>query len=319
VTKIDQADALAPLNELRDTFLLLMLVALVISVFVALFMARSTIDPLVSLSQAAYHMSKGDLSQRVTVTTKNELGDLAQAFNNMATGLQKIDQAKTEFITLMSHQLRTPATATKGFMAMMLDGYAGKLTPDQTKLLESAYEENERQMRIVNDILLAAAADAGQMHLTKHLTNLADLAAAVVDTQVGALKVRNQTVEFSRPKKPVIAELDEEKIRMVLENLISNAAKYSGENTKITVTVKDGEAGPTVAIADHGIGIASADLPKLFQRFVRLRNPSSTHAQGSGLGLYLVKKIMDLHQGEVTMESVLGQGTIITLRFPPRP
>ncbi len=316
VVKMDQSEAYAPLAGLRDTFLILIFVVLVIAVFAALFVARSTIDPVITLARAAELMSKGDLSQRVPVTSKDELGSLATAFNNMAGGLEKIDLAKSEFITLMSHQLRTPATAVKGFMAMVLDGYAGKLTAKQNKLLQAAYHENERQMRIVDDILLVEAANTNQMGLIKAPTNLTSLITEAVAAQDGIFREHEQKIIVSQPKGSIMLTLDEEKIRMVLENLINNASKYSPDQTEIRVTVKRENRGAAISITDQGFGIAPADISKLFQRFSRLPNPNTTQAQGSGLGLYLVKKIIQLHEGDITITSEVGKGTTITVHLP---
>lgn len=316
MAKIDRTEAYAGLDQLLNTLLVLTFVILVVAVFTALFVSRSTLDPVLSLAAAADRMSKGDLSQRVSVQSQDEFGTLSLAFNNMASGLEKIDQTKSEFVALMSHQLRTPTTAVKGFLAMLIDGYAGKLSPKQTKLLQGAFEENERQVKIINDILLVAAANANQLSISKTPTDLSQIVTDVIASQSAILQEWQQKIDFAKPKTPVLLTLDPEKIRMVIENIVSNAMKYSPQRTTITVILRRAARGITLQVIDQGFGIAPSDTHRLFQKFSRLDNPNSTRAQGSGLGLYLVKKIIELHQGSVELTSEVGKGTTITIRLP---
>ncbi len=318
VAQVDRSEAYTPLSDLLNTFLILIFVVLVVTVFVALFVARVAVDPVVTLSLAAERMKHGDLSQRVAVNSRDEFGSLATAFNNMAAGLEKIDQSKAEFVALMSHQLRTPTTAVKGFIAMLLDGYAGKLTAKQAQILHSAFDENERQVHIINDILLVAAANIDQMAVLRTSTDLGQIIADIIAGQTVALKQARQTLSFTKPSTLVMADADADKIRMAIENVITNAIKYSPEDTHIQVALKRSLRHATIQVIDQGFGIAPADMPKLFQRFARFVNPHTTQAQGSGLGLYLVKKIIELHHGHVTAKSELGKGTTITLRLPLR-
>ncbi len=310
-----------PLYNLRDTFLLLTFVILVFSVFVALYAARLITDPLITMSIAADALSKGDLSQRVHQVRAdngdNEFGILAHTFNIMAGNLEILDKTKTEFILLTSHQLRTPASAVKGFLSLLLDGYAKpSLTGKQKDLLVSAYEENEQQLRLINQILSISQAESQQMKVSKTEVDLAKVVKKTASQLQAIAQEHKQKITVGVPEKPVVAWVDSEKIHMVIENLISNAIKYSPDETEIAVSV-EGEANAVVLrVKDQGYGIDQKDLYQLFKKFSRLPNPKSVKAQGSGLGLYLVKKLVELHGGTIEVQSTPSLGTTFTVRLP---
>lgn len=228
---------------------------------------------------------------------------------------RELDKAKEDFVSLASHQLRTPATGVKAFTSMLLDGYAGKLTAKQEEFLNKAIDSNERQLRIIDDMLNVARADSGRMVLVRTDFDLSSLVDDIVTEQKPTIEERHQTIELSRPKDKIMLNADPAKIRMAIENLVSNASKYTPENGKVEVTVEKG-AKAIVVVKDNGVGIAKADMSKLFQKFSRLDNKLSALVGGTGLGLYLVKKIIELHKGKIKTESVIGKGTSFTVELP---
>lgn len=234
------------------------------------------------------------------------------------TQLVELNAAKDEFISLASHQLRTPATGVKQFIGMLLDEYFGKVTADQRSILEYAYESNERQLQVINDLLKVAQVDAGKLVLSKLDTDIATLIEDVMQEQRAQFTARKQRVVLDRPEEPVFASIDAARIRMVVENLIDNASKYTPDGKRITVTINHiaSKKEVVIKIKDEGVGIASEDLPKLFQKFSRLENPLSIQVGGTGIGLYWAKKIIDLHEGSINIRSTLGKGTTFIVRIP---
>lgn len=234
------------------------------------------------------------------------------------TQLVELNAAKDEFISLASHQLRTPATGVKQFIGMLLDDYFGKVTDDQRSILEYAYESNERQLQVINDLLKVAQVDAGKLVLIKQATDVASLIENVMQEQRAQFAARNQRVVLDRPEEPVFAVIDAARIRMVVENLIDNASKYTPDGKRITVIVNHIASKNEVVfkIKDEGVGIAAEDMPKLFQKFSRLDNPLSIQVGGTGIGLYWAKKIIDLHEGSIKIRSTLGKGTTFIVRIP---
>ena len=249
---------------------------------------------------------------------QQELEEVNRKLRQQSEQLIEISKSKDEFISLASHQLRTPATGVKQYIGMLMDGYAGELNTDQITMLQTAYESNERQLRIIDDLLKVAHVDAGQVTLIKSSTNLVQLIKSVLDEQADKFKQRNQKVAFRHINRQITIKLDAERMRMVLENLIDNASKYTPQGKTISITLEKDIDNIIISIIDQGVGIAKKDTSKLFQKFSRIDNPLSTLVGGTGLGLYWVKKIILLHNGTIDVESKLHRGSTFTFTIPRR-
>ncbi len=230
--------------------------------------------------------------------------------------LRQLNKSKEEFIALASHQLRTPATGVKQYVGMVLEGYAGELTPNQREFLERAYESNERQLSTINDLLQIARIDANKLELIKHPTNLRVLVESARREQERTFSRRGQTVKLDIQTAPLRAGVDKQRFRMVIDNLLDNASKYSPPGTTVVVAIHAEKNMARIEIRDQGVGIAKADFDKLFQKFSRIDNPVSIAVGGNGLGLYVVKKIVDAHDGTISVDSKINKGTTFTVRIP---
>ena len=213
--------------------------------------------------------------------------------------LTELNQAKEEFISIASHQLRTPATSVKQYLGMVLEGFVGEVPENQRPLLRQAYESNERQLRIIADLLKVAQVDSGKMKLRSRKTDINDLLRDIVNEERQIARRRDQVIKFNPLKAPLELELDADIFRMVFENLIDNAGKYSQEGSTIRVEISELGDEVCVGIIDQGVGIDPEELHRLYGRFVRIDNPLSTKVGGSGLGLYWAKRIIDLHGGRI--------------------
>lgn len=232
------------------------------------------------------------------------------------TAERELDKAKDEFVSLASHQLRTPAAGVKAFASMLLDGYGGSLTSQQKEFLQQIYDSNERQLRIVDDLLSVARLDAGRMTLSRSPVDVADLI-RTVEREMGPLvTARGQTLVVKIPKPLPILQADSDKLIMVLDNLLSNASKYTRVGGKITVRADIVGRRLQVAVTDTGVGITKADIPGLFQKFGRIENEKSAEVGGAGLGLYLAQQIARMHGGTISVISVSGKGSTFTLKLP---
>lgn len=228
----------------------------------------------------------------------------------------KLERAKEEFVSLASHQLRTPATGVKAFASMLADGYAGKLNAKQTEFLGKVMESNERQLQIIEDMLNVARADAGRLILVKEEFDVVSMIDDVLIEQKATIDSRKQTLTFDKPHGAIKVNADPKRYRMVVENILSNASKYTPEGGKITIQVKSEFGKVGVVIKDTGVGIAKKDMSTLFSRFGRIDNPLAAKVGGTGLGLYLAKEIMDLHSGKILVKSEPGKGTEFTVELP---
>jgi two-component system sensor histidine kinase VicK len=232
--------------------------------------------------------------------------------------LISLNKSKDEFIAITSHQLRTPATGVKQYIALLLEGYAEPLTENQRIFLEKAYENNERQLHIVDDILRIAQLDLDkfQLHLTS--VDLGKLLQEAISSLDAKFHLHKQGANLIKPTETLIASIDPEQMRMAIENILENASHYSQDGKKITVRIsKKGSDWAQISIKDRGVGISNKDIPKLFQKFSRINNSLSNTVNGTGLGLYFSKKIIELHGGKINAKSTVDKGTtfIITLQL----
>jgi PAS domain S-box-containing protein len=256
---------------------------------------------------------------KTTRKRKEELEEINKKLEEQRLQLIELNQSKDEFISLASHQLRTPATGVKQYIGMLLEGYGGELSQTQISMLDTAYESNERQLRIIDDLLKVAHIDAGKVVLRRRKTDLVKLLNDIINEQSGKFKRRQQNVVFKPSSQKVTANIDAPRMRMVLENLIDNANKYTLSGKTITVNVTKNKTHVRISIKDEGVGIAKKDIPKLFQKFSRVGNPLSTLVGGTGLGLYWAEKIVSLHHGVITVDSKLHKGSTFTINIPVDP
>lgn len=226
----------------------------------------------------------------------------------------EVERSKDEFLGLATHQLQTPLTGIKLQLGTLQEGYYGKLKAEQLEAINEADEANEREIRIVQDLLNVAHADSGRMVLKKVETNLDELVADIIKEHSSIITQRKQTITFHADK--VVAVVDPNRMRMAVDNLISNASKYTPDEGKIEVGVSETPEEIRIKVGDSGVGIAKQDIEKLFGKFTRLDNPLSQTRGGTGLGMYLVRKIIDLHKARIDVESEVGKGSTFTIVLP---
>lgn len=229
---------------------------------------------------------------------------------------REVQTAKDDLLSLASHQLRTPATVVKQYVGMLLQGYVGKLTRQQKVMLTNAYESNERQLEIINQLLYVARLDAGRIKLRPAKTDLTRLIREVAKDQATVARERHQILTYNLPKRPVSAEIDPQYMRMVFENLLSNAIKYTPEHGSIGLSIRKVQGQALVAVTDTGVGVEQSDIETIFEKFTRVENDLSTDVNGSGVGLYLTQQIVSLHGGTIEVQSRPGEGSTFIVHIP---
>jgi signal transduction histidine kinase len=227
----------------------------------------------------------------------------------------RLQQAKDELLSLASHQLRTPATGVKQYIGMVLDGFAGKVSKRQVELLQQAYKSNERQLQIINEFLYVAKLGSGSLTTAEHRFDLAPLVRDVVSEMKGDIEEKQHDVVVTAPKR-LMTRADEHSVRMIVENLISNAVKYTHAKGEISVELKRTGPEARVVVRDNGIGIARKDMQMLFKQFSRIPNEMSSDVSGSGIGLYLAQQLAARNGGLITVESEQGKGSSFILHLP---
>jgi PAS domain S-box-containing protein len=255
-----------------------------------------------------------DLTERKQI--EDELQRANAELRRQQQELMILNQAKDEFISLASHQLRTPATGVKQYLGLILQGFMGEIPKELLPILQKAYESNERQIELVNDLLRVAQVDAGKLILNKVPCNITSIVKDAVAEQRASFKKRSQIVEINTPDNPINANVDSGRLRMVLDNLIDNASKYTPKNGKISIYVNCNEGELRICVADNGVGVKEEDLPRLFHKFSRVGNELSEEVGGSGLGLYWAHKVVEKHGGKIQVESKHKHGTKFTVIVP---
>jgi PAS domain S-box-containing protein len=230
--------------------------------------------------------------------------------------LAALNKAKDEFISLASHQLRTPATAVKQYIGILTEQYFGDLNEQQLMTLKSAYESNERQLTIIDDLLKVARLDAGRLHLSCRRTDMKALLNNIIREQHMRFKARRQSIAMNTDAPKVFANIDRDRMYMVLGNIIDNAGKYTRPGKKIEVRLSKKRGLVQIEVEDQGVGIDKKDFGKLFQKFSRIDNPLSTAVGGTGLGLYWSKRVIDLHGGSIEVRSKVNAGTTFIIKIP---
>ena len=270
---------------------------------------------------------------RASVLTESRRNELALRTKNLE--LQRVTQLKSEFLANMSHELRTPLNAIIGFSDLTLEGSAGELNPQQREFTEAVLRNGKHLLTLINSALDLSKIEAGRMTLSLAVTDLREaIVDAVADTAILRTAKRQEcTLDLDPALRTIIA--DGGRIRQILFNLLSNASKFTAEDGKISLAAVRTRAGlkqPSdragdqarlvpqevvwVSVADEGIGIKRQDMPKLFQEFSQVDSSSSRRAQGTGLGLALCKKFVEMHGGTIGADSVYGRGAAFWFILP---
>ena len=227
-----------------------------------------------------------------------------------------IDKMKSEFISIAAHQLRTPLSAIKWVIKMILDGDAGKLTIEQQELLNKGYLSNEKIIRLVNDLLNVSRIEEGKFGFNFKKIDFQEVLDAAISNVESLAAKNHQELMIKKPSKFPKIFLDKERMVMVMQNLLSNAVKYTPEYGKIQLIIKVDKQNLHVKINDQGVGIPAEDQPKLFSKFFRAANVVKLETEGTGLGLFMVKNIIEKHNGRVSLKSEEGRGTEVAFYIP---
>jgi len=331
------AEAFAPLYASVLRIGLLLLAGLVLSMLASLYLARRMVEPIRAIQAGAARIGAGQLEQRIEVHTGDELEALSEQFNKMAVDLKEsysglerkveertrdlevANQHKSEFLANMSHELRTPLNAIIGFSEVLQEKMFGEMNDKQTEYIDDIHGSGKHLLSLINDILDLSKIEAGRMEL--------DLATFSVPEAIGnALTlVRERAVrhgiELTASIDPAVGEIsaDERKFKQILLNLLSNAVKFTSEGGRIVVAARPGGGLIEVSVADTGIGIAPKDQEAVFEEFRQVGQDYTRKAEGTGLGLALTRKFVELHGGKIRLKSEPGKGSTFTFTLPLEP
>ncbi len=230
--------------------------------------------------------------------------------------LQELDKAKDEFISMASHQLRTPLTTIKGYLSMILDGDAGEITPTQREFVDFAFGASERMVNLISDLLNVSRLSAGRFLIQAKPTDMEAMIRDEVRQLMSHATAKNIELIFTPPTKPIpMVELDENKTRQVVMNFIDNAIYYTKEGN-VTLTLESIGDSVRLEVKDTGIGVPEKARKKLFSKFFRAENAQTVRPDGTGLGLYLARRVINDQGGTIIFDSVEGKGSTFGFELP---
>jgi signal transduction histidine kinase len=281
--------------------------------------------PLQRLVDAAGRLAAGDRSTRVEVGGPAETATLGKAFNEMAAELEleaserdRLDRMKDEFVLTASHELRSPLTSVQGFAELLMMD-RDSLTRRQVETVEIILDNCRHLVRLLNDLLDLARSDAGRLAIRPRPTRLGPLVEDVVRTMRAQTEKSEQTLtEKIEPNLPLV-EVEPDRIRQILVNLVTNAHEYSPERASIEVSVRVADDSVMIDVTDNGSGIPPAQMEHIFERFVRGDAGLTQRVGGTGLGLAISRSLVELHGGTIAVDSEVGRGSTFTVTLPLAP
>ena len=229
---------------------------------------------------------------------------------------REVDEIKSDFISIVSHELRTPLTAIKGFLSMILKRDFGEISDKQAHFLSRVYQSNQRMIDLVEDLLESSHIESGKITLTINPVAMEGIVADVVAEEAGRAASKQILVKVNRRQRLPRVLADESRLQQILVNLIDNAIKYSMPDSEIRINFKVKGDELITTIADQGVGITPSQFDRLFTKFGRIYNPMSVQAGGTGLGLYIVKNLVEAHGGRIWVTSREGQGSRFSFTLP---
>lgn len=276
--------------------------AVLLAALLSFVMMRRTLTPLSRMSQATREIAAGNYGARIAVETKDEIGQLSTAFNRMATSLQKIERLRKQLMIDVAHELRTPLTNIQGYLEGLLDG----VVPPSKENFQLLHEETLRLTLLVEDMLQLAHADSAQSDLRPDHFGITES----IQKRYASLKpsFMEKSIDVTIQKDgDDMVWADPEKISQVLKNLLQNALQYSPTKSRVSVKIKHVSSTVTVNVTNPAPEVTSEDVPLLFERFYRGEKSRSRDLGGAGIGLAIVKELVEAHGGSVGAERIDGR------------
>jgi signal transduction histidine kinase len=289
------------------------LAALALALLLSYLMTKRVLRPLSQMTRISQELAGGDFSSRVEVVSSDEVGQLGLAFNRMADSLEQLELLRKNMVTDVAHELRTPLTNLRGY----LEGLSDSVVPPSRKTFHMLENEILRLVHLVDDLQQLTKAEAAQAFLQRRelaVATLAEQLRSLFDLRFQEKQIDLQ-VAIEPPGLTVVADLD--KLLQALRNLLENAWRYTPPGGQVQIRAARAEQAVEIAISNSGAGIAPADLPFIFERFFRADRSRSREHGGAGIGLAIVKQLVEAHGGTVGAQSDADQ-TRIWLRLPLR-
>jgi signal transduction histidine kinase len=295
--------------------------ALLLATLIAIWLTRTISRPVRDLERGMEAVANGEFGHALQIAPSrhDEFGRLAASYQSMATQLAELDKLKAEFVSVASHELKTPLNVILGYLSLLEDGVYGALSPKQREILATIGSQCQALARLVKQLLDVSRFEAGGGKLEPRPIRLVDF----FDELENAFQVlaRQRGVRFEvalSPELPVEVVWDADRINEVLGNLVSNAFKFTERFGRVELSVEPVDGAVVMEVRDTGAGIPASQLPHIFEKFYQADNQTAASAKGTGLGLAIAREIVDAHHGSITVDSTQGVGTTFTITLPVR-
>jgi signal transduction histidine kinase len=296
--------------------------ALALSLAISLLLARSLLRPIHALKRGMARVAQGELEPdgQIPLHRRDELGDLARSFQQMTVQLAELDRLKAEFVSVASHEIKTPLSVIRGYVSLLIDGIYGPLSETQAKTLTAVSDQADRLTRLVHRLLDVSRFEAGGGRLElREVEPRAFLEDLTTGFQVLAMQNDIRFDVELADDLPATLEADPDRLNEVLGNILSNAFKFTPKGGRISLRATRHGDGLAVEVEDTGVGIPADKLPKIFEKFFQVENEAQPRSVGSGLGLAIAREIVEAHGGTIGAESEVGRGTRFGISLPARP
>ncbi len=309
-------------NVLLQIFLVLFLLIIFV-IFVSILVDKNITRPLMALVRGVKEVTDGNMEVKFKVKSKDELGILASAFNEMVVRLKEQKERedlaaklKSEFMSIAAHQLRTPLSSIKWIIKMVLDGDMGDINLQQRDFMEKAYSSNERMIALVNDLLNVTRIEEGRFGFEFSSVNITKLIEEMIPGFKQQARIKNLNFVYNPLKGPLVLVIDPQRMKIALSNLLDNAMHYTPIRGTVELAVESKNDFVEVTVKDTGVGIPNDQKNRVFSKFFRADNVVKMQTEGTGLGLYLTKNIVEKHGGKIWFESKEGKGTTFHFTIP---
>lgn len=299
--------------KLKHHFMLVGSLTIIITIITVFFLSKAITLPLIRMKKATEKLSRGDFSVSIHHESKDELGELANSIQTLANDLNHLKKERNEFLASISHELRTPLTYVKGYADVAKR--EGISEEERNKYLQIIHEEAEHISSLVKDLFDLAKIDQHTFVIKKEKVNLCEFTNKIVKKVRPTFKKKGIELIHSCPNG-LFAMIDRPRFEQVVINLLDNSLKYSNSNSSVKLFVECNQSDKiVVSVIDEGIGIPKDETPFIFNRLYRVEKSRSRESGGSGLGLSIVKEIVEAHGGHINIYSELGKGTKVTIEL----
>ena len=314
-----------PVINLRNQLIFFIILSIVLAILFSFFISRRISKPINALSKATRELEKGNFKARAEISTIDEFEDLGNSFNKTVKVLEEMDKkrqqlehAKTEFLSITSHELRSPMTPMRAQLQMILGEYFGEVNPKQRESLDIVLRNTERLDRIIQDFLEISRIEAARLKFKFIKTSLNKPIESLLKEMEGFMPEKKIKLVPHIDNLPII-EVDSDRVMQVLRNLINNAKKFSPERAEIAVTAKQKKGIIEFSVSDQGVGLSKDDKRRVFEPFYQADQTMYNKQKGTGLGLAICRGIVESQNGKIWIESEKKKGSIFYFTIPLEP